>query len=84
MNCAFDDTSMSFGTQLEHALRKIFGYRAITDFSYDNNGSHFPKWLPPDSYFINISGSRPSMILILVANPTFSRMGSAVVLFITC
>ena len=44
-----DDTSMKFGTQLEGALRKIFGYRAIADFSYGNNGGHLPKWPPPDT-----------------------------------
>ena len=48
-NCALDDTSMKFGTQLEEALRKIFGYRAIADFAYGNNGSHFPKWPPADT-----------------------------------
>ena len=31
-NCAFNDTSMKFGTRLGHTLRIIFGYRAITDF----------------------------------------------------
>ena len=47
MNCAFDDKSMSFGMLLEHALRKIFSYRAIGDLSYDHDGCHFTKWLPP-------------------------------------
>jgi hypothetical protein len=47
MNWAFDDKSMSFGTLLEHALRTIFSYRAITDLSYGHNGGHFIKWLPP-------------------------------------
>ena len=37
-NRAIDDTSMKFGTQLGHALRKIFGYRAIADFSHNKNG----------------------------------------------
>jgi len=35
--------SMKFGTQLEHALRKIFGCRAITDYPYVGNGSLFFK-----------------------------------------
>ena len=47
MDCAFDDTSMSFGTLLEHALRKIFSSRAIADLSCGQNGGHFPKWPPP-------------------------------------
>ena len=28
-NCAFDDTSMEFGTYSECVMKKIFGYRAI-------------------------------------------------------
>ena len=40
-NCAFDDTSMKFGTQLEVALRKIFGYRAIADFAYGKMAAIF-------------------------------------------
>ncbi len=51
MNCAFDDTSMSFGIQLGDAL----SFRAISDFSCDNNGNHFPKWLPPSSIFLPLS-----------------------------
>ena len=34
---------MKFGTQLGHALRKIFGYRAIADFPYVGNGILFFK-----------------------------------------
>jgi len=30
---------MKVGTQLGHALRKIFGYRAIADFPYVGYGS---------------------------------------------
>ena len=37
-NHAIDDTSMKFGTWLGYALRKIFGYRAIADFSHNKNG----------------------------------------------
>ncbi len=37
---------MSFGTLLENAQRKIFGYRAIAYFAYGINGGHFPKWPP--------------------------------------
>ena len=47
MNCAFDDTSMKFGTWLEHTIKKNFSYRAITDLSYGHNGGHFSKWPPP-------------------------------------
>ena len=32
-NCAFDDTSMKFGTQLENSIANIFGYRAIADLA---------------------------------------------------
>ena len=45
-NRAFDDTSVKFGTQLGHAIGKIFGYRAIADSSCEKNGSRFPKWPP--------------------------------------
>ena len=45
-NRAFDDTSVKFGTQLGHAIGKIFGYRAIADLSCEKNGSRFPKWPP--------------------------------------
>ena len=38
-NRAIDGTSMKFGIQLGHALRKIFGYRAIADLSHNKNGS---------------------------------------------
>ena len=38
-NRAIDDTSIKFGIQLGHALRKIFGYRAIADLSHNKNGS---------------------------------------------
>ena len=33
-NCAFNHKSMKFGTHLGHALRKIFGYRAISDLAH--------------------------------------------------
>ena len=53
MDCAFDDTSMSFGTLLEHALRKTFSYRPSQNCPVAKmaailqNGGHFPKWPPP-------------------------------------
>ena len=85
-NCAFDDTSMSFGTLLEHILRNIFGYRAIayiypmaTMAAIFQNGRH--RFLFYQQYS---SGSRPHRILILMANRTFTRMRNAVVLFTTC
>ena len=40
-NCAFNDTSMKFGTHIEGTLRNIFGDRAITHFSHSHNGSRF-------------------------------------------
>ena len=40
-NCALYDTSMKFGKQLEDTIRKIFGYRAIPDFSCSKNGGRF-------------------------------------------
>ena len=45
-NCAFDDIGITFGTQLGHALRRIFGYRAIADLAFDRNGGLFSKWPP--------------------------------------
>ena len=39
-NCAFDDTSMRFGTHLGDVLMHIFSYRAITDYSHDNSDGH--------------------------------------------
>ena len=33
MNCAFYDTNMKFGTNVEHIITKIFRYRAISDFA---------------------------------------------------
>ena len=33
MNCAFYDTSMTFGTNVEHMITNIFGSRAISDFA---------------------------------------------------
>ena len=53
-NRALYDTSMKFGTQLEHAIRNIFGYRAIADLSCGNHGSHFPKW-PPSAVILPIT-----------------------------
>ena len=44
--CDFDVKNISFGTQLEDALRKISGYRPIADLSYDNHGNQFPNLLP--------------------------------------
>ena len=32
-NCAFNDKSMKFCTQLGNVIRKIFGYRDIADWS---------------------------------------------------
>ena len=32
---------MKFGTQLEHAIRNIFGYRAIADLSRSDRGGHY-------------------------------------------
>ena len=48
LNCAFNDTSMTFGTLLENTFLVIFGYRAIADLTCDKIGSHFPIW-PPSS-----------------------------------
>ena len=48
LNCAFNDTSMKFGTLLEYTFLVIFGYRAIADLTCDKIGSHFPIW-PPSS-----------------------------------
>ena len=48
LNCAFNDTSMKFGTLLECTFLVIFGYRAIADLTCDKIGSHFPIW-PPSS-----------------------------------
>ena len=45
-NCAFYDTSMTFGTHLDFIITKIFGYRAILDFAPEDVGGHFPRWLP--------------------------------------
>ena len=45
-NCAFNDKSMKFCTQLGNVIRKIFGYRDIADWSRKKNGTHFSKWLP--------------------------------------
>ena len=39
--CAIHDKNMKLGTLLETALRKIFGYRTIADFSYSTNEHHF-------------------------------------------
>ena len=46
INCALYDTNMAFGTQVDHPLRTIFGYRAIANSSRDKNGSRFSKWQP--------------------------------------
>jgi len=35
---------MKFGTMLKHPLRMIFGYRAIPNFAYVENGGYFSKW----------------------------------------
>ena len=48
LNCEFYDTSMTFDTQLEIVISKIFGYRAIADLPRDKRGSHFSKWPPPE------------------------------------
>ena len=48
LNCAFNDTSMTFGTLLENTFLVIFGYRVIADLTCDKIGSHFPIW-PPSS-----------------------------------
>ena len=40
LNCEFYDTSMTFDTQLEIVISKIFGYRAIADLPRDKRGSH--------------------------------------------
>ena len=53
-NCAIDDTSMKFGTQLVGVFRKIFGCRDIADSSCDQNGRYFPKW-PPKTYLTVLS-----------------------------
>ena len=46
MNCAFYDTSMKLGTNVEHIMTKIFGYRAISVFAVEGVGGHFPRWPP--------------------------------------
>ena len=46
LNCAFNDTSMKCGTQLEYTFLVIFGYGAIADLTCDTIGSHFPIWPP--------------------------------------
>ncbi len=47
VNCAFYDTSMTSGTQLGHALMKIFGYRAIAVLTHNSDGGHFPNLYVP-------------------------------------
>ena len=42
LNCAFNDTSLTFGTLLEYTFLGTFGYRAIADLICDKIGSHFP------------------------------------------
>ena len=46
LNCAFNDTSMTFGTLLEYTFLVIFGYMTIADLTCDKTGSHFPIWPP--------------------------------------
>ena len=43
-NCAFYDTSMTFGTHLDFIIVEIVGYRAISDFVPQGDGGHFPRW----------------------------------------
>ena len=72
INCAFNDTSMTFGTLFEYTFLVIFGYRAIADLTCDQIGSHFPIWPPPLSigkrfclgemwYIVVFSGFWPAM-----------------------
>ena len=49
MNCAFYDTSVKFGTNVEHINTKIFGYRAISNFARKGIGGHFVAIASPGS-----------------------------------
>ena len=72
-NCAIDDTSMKFGTQLGSAFTNIYGYRDIADSSCDKNGSHFPKW-PPKMY-LTVLSSCVSDFLGILDHGRYNRNG---------
>ena len=57
---------MKCGTQLEHGIGKILGYRAIADLPRGQNGGHFPKWLLPDTILPTITNI---MSTVGLANP---------------
>ena len=42
-NCAFYDTSMTFGTHLDFIITDIFRYRVISDFIPEDVGGHFTR-----------------------------------------
>ena len=50
LNCAFNDTSITFGTLLEYtSFLVIFGYRSIAELTCDKIDSHFTTWPPSES-----------------------------------
>ncbi len=84
MNCAFYDISIAFGTQLGHALLKIFGYRPIAQFcpitamaAIFHYGRHRLLLLPISQVLNHLART-----MILVANTTFSRTRNPIVLFV--
>ena len=75
---------MTFGTHLAHlAHRKIFGYRAIVDFSRGGFGGHFSKWLPEFWLSLAISGyhivSNTHNIRLFIASREFYNSAMAAI-----
>ena len=70
---------MNFGIWLEHALRKKFSYRAISDLSFDLSGSHFKNGRQNATYFIIVHFQLHKMfILVMFGNiyTCFDYLGS--------
>ena len=70
MNCAFYDTSMTFCTNVEHIMTKIFGYRAISDFALEGVWRPFSK-MAAVNLFSHILTTASSKSVVLVSKIGF-------------